>query len=74
MGLCWSRTRYFSEMLMDEEAWSNWDRHEARKYYKVGRPLGKGAFSSVRLDPTCHARVTLSNDLQAGQAALSMSY
>ena len=47
MGLCLSRSRYYSESLVNENAWQNWDRHRAREFYKIGRLLGKGAFSSV---------------------------
>jgi hypothetical protein len=47
MGPCCSRARYLGESIVAEDAWSNWEHHRARKYYKIGRMLGKGAFSEV---------------------------
>lgn len=51
MGVCCSKVKkvaYLYEKYVNEDAWLQWDKHEARKYYKVERLLGRGAFSEVR--------------------------
>ena len=48
MGQCFSQARWYGERLLNEDAWANWERHSARRYYKIGHMLGKGAFSEVR--------------------------
>jgi hypothetical protein len=50
MGVCCTKAAQFAylyEKYVNEDAWLCWDKHEARKYYRIGRVLGRGAFSEV---------------------------
>ena len=51
MGLCCTKAAqmaYAYEKYVNEDAWLQWDKHEARKHYRVTSVLGRGAFSEVR--------------------------
>lgn len=48
MGQCCSKAQYQLVRRFDENAWNNWDKHFARRFYDIHGTLGKGAFSEVR--------------------------